>query len=154
MLDSRLRTPVTANLIAEDPGSVLLFHTQHASTRRVDRLQATGVQCQLVNHDTVGRVDVAHCMKMLSSIPVAAVLVEGGASVHGAFVDAKLVDEAYWFMAPRFIGGTSAPTAVGGVGHGSLTDSLDLRFEAVQRHGGDLEIHAVSREAIGVHRPD
>ena len=43
-------------------------------------------------------------------------LVEGGSAVLGSLVDARLIDEAHIFIAPRLIGGNQARTAVGGEG--------------------------------------
>jgi diaminohydroxyphosphoribosylaminopyrimidine deaminase/5-amino-6-(5-phosphoribosylamino)uracil reductase len=154
VLDSELRTPETAQLIRAAPESVVLLHTDRAPEHRRQRLTDLGVSCHAVNQDTHGRVSVAHCMGMLASIPVGAVLVEGGASVHGAFVDGGLVDETFWFVAPRIVGGDSASAAVGGTGHARLAQALQLQIEDVERHGEDLEIHAVSRECAGVYGSD
>ncbi len=154
VLDSELRTPESSRLVREHPESVLLVHTERAPEKRRQRLQALGVSCEIVSQHTDGRVSVAHCMRMLASMMVSAVLVEGGASVHGAFVDAGLVDEAFWFVAPRIIGGTAAPAAVGGTGHGHLAEALQLQIEGVHRHGDDLEVHAVAQESSGVHGTD
>jgi diaminohydroxyphosphoribosylaminopyrimidine deaminase/5-amino-6-(5-phosphoribosylamino)uracil reductase len=51
------------------------------------------------------------------------VLIEGGAGVHGAFVDAGEVDEVHVFVAPLLLGGFG-PGPVGGSGFDRVADGL------------------------------
>jgi diaminohydroxyphosphoribosylaminopyrimidine deaminase/5-amino-6-(5-phosphoribosylamino)uracil reductase len=68
------------------------------------------------------------------------VLVEGGATVAGAFLDAGLVNKVTFFIAPRIIGGTAAPSAIGGAGVEKMSDALELeRINVIQR-GKDIEV--------------
>jgi diaminohydroxyphosphoribosylaminopyrimidine deaminase/5-amino-6-(5-phosphoribosylamino)uracil reductase len=84
---------------------------------------------------------------------VAALLVEGGPTVHGSFNDADLVDEIILFIAPFVIGG-DAPSAVAGTGVATLEAAQRLCFEDIDRHGDDLEIRAVRPEEADVHGVD
>ena len=75
-----------------------------------------------------GRVDIGALLDHLGDRGITALLVEGGATVHGSFFDADLVDEVFFFVAPIIIGG-EAPAAVGGLGVADSRDgaSLSLR---------------------------
>jgi diaminohydroxyphosphoribosylaminopyrimidine deaminase/5-amino-6-(5-phosphoribosylamino)uracil reductase len=84
---------------------------------------------------------------------VAALLVEGGAKVHGSFVDADLVDEVVVFIAPILIGG-AAPAAVAGTGFADLGLAPRFRFEGIELRGDDLELRAVRPETSDVHGAD
>jgi diaminohydroxyphosphoribosylaminopyrimidine deaminase/5-amino-6-(5-phosphoribosylamino)uracil reductase len=84
---------------------------------------------------------------------VAALLVEGGPTVHGSFNDAELVDEVALFIAPFVIGG-GGPSAVAGRGISTLEGAQRLVFEDIERHGEDLEIRAVRPEETDVHGAD
>jgi len=77
--------------------------------------------------------------------------VEGGAAVHGSFVDAGLADELRLFMAPLLIGGSGAPGAVAGVGCARLADARTMVIETVLYHGPDIEVCAVRCEESHVH---
>lgn len=71
---------------------------------------------------------------------IQSVLVEGGATVAGSFLDARLVNKITAFIAPKLVGGANAPTAVAGNGIERMAEALELeRLEVVQR-GRDLEI--------------
>jgi len=98
----------------------------------------------LVESAPVGkRVDLKALLRKLAEMGVRTVFVEGGSSVHGAFVDAALVDKAIFYMAPRLIGGAESYSVVGGAGAKNLTDSLELEsFDSV-KIGSDIKITAL-----------
>jgi diaminohydroxyphosphoribosylaminopyrimidine deaminase / 5-amino-6-(5-phosphoribosylamino)uracil reductase len=78
-------------------------------------------------------------LETLGRRAIQSVLVEGGASVAGAFIDAGLVNKVTFFIAPKIVGG-DAPSAIAGHGVERMTDALELeRIEAVQR-GRDIEV--------------
>jgi diaminohydroxyphosphoribosylaminopyrimidine deaminase/5-amino-6-(5-phosphoribosylamino)uracil reductase len=68
---------------------------------------------------------------------VRGVLVEGGAEVAAAFLDAGLVDRVAMFLAPLLLGGVSAPSAVGGAGR-ELKRAVVLEAVDVRRVGDDV----------------
>lgn len=59
------------------------------------------------------RVDPAEVLADLAARGVRRLLVEGGTSVHTAFLTAGLVDEVQLVVAPFFVGDADAPTFVG-----------------------------------------
>ena len=68
------------------------------------------------------------------------VLVEGGAAIAGSFIDARLANKISFFVAPKIIGGSDAPIAVGGKGIQRMAEALDLERLEVVRHGRDFEV--------------
>ena len=70
---------------------------------------------------------------------------EGGSAVIGSFCDAKLVDEAYFFIAPKIIGGEKAKSAIGGVGISTLPLALSFENITVRKIGTDILLHVISR---------
>jgi diaminohydroxyphosphoribosylaminopyrimidine deaminase/5-amino-6-(5-phosphoribosylamino)uracil reductase len=66
------------------------------------------------------------------------VLVEGGAGVLGAMLDARAIDEVHIFIASALIGGAAAPSAIGGQGAARIADALRLEPPTVSQLGGDL----------------
>ena len=98
-----------------------------------------------------GRVSLTAALKALTREGVGTVLVEGGATVHGSFVDASVVDEVMFFVAPLLLGG-AAPSAVAGNGISELGLAKRLCFESFERIGDDVALRAVAAEVAGVHR--
>ncbi len=154
VLDSRLRTPPGSRLLAERPEEVLLVHVPGAPKERRRELSAAGARLLEVPADAEGRCDVAEALAALARLPVASLLVEGGAEVLGSFVHRRLCDEAVFFVAPLLIGGRGVPCAVGGPGVTHITEALRLEVESVTAVGGDLEIRAATLNDQDVHGLD
>jgi len=92
-----------------------------------------------------GRIPIRRVLAELAAADVQSVLVEGGATVHGAFIAAGLVDRVALFVAPVLLGGGTPIAAGPGL---SLGDALPLGPLAVRSVGADLLITAeVRREA-------
>ena len=153
VLDSKLRTPSDAVIVQRRPEITVIAHTVEASSEDRRRLREAGVELVELRAGDDGRVDIEALLDHLARREVAALLVEGGPTVHGSFSDAELVDEMALFLAPFVIGG-GAPPAVAGRGIATLDAAQRLRFEAVDRHGDDLEIRAVRPEDVDVHGSD
>jgi diaminohydroxyphosphoribosylaminopyrimidine deaminase/5-amino-6-(5-phosphoribosylamino)uracil reductase len=79
-------------------------------------------------------------LKALYDRGVRHVLLEGGPTLAGAFVEARCVDEVIGYLAPLLLGG--GPAALGDAGIGTLADAAMLEVESVSRIGDDLKIVA------------
>lgn len=69
------------------------------------------------------------------------VLVEGGAGLLGAFLDARAVDEWHVFVAPKLIGGERAVPPVGGAGVARLAEALAVVELTAGPCGEDVYLH-------------
>jgi diaminohydroxyphosphoribosylaminopyrimidine deaminase / 5-amino-6-(5-phosphoribosylamino)uracil reductase len=70
-------------------------------------------------------------LRRLARRGITSVLVEGGSTVHGAFLREKLWDELRLFVAPRIFGADAMSWA------GFIGKPLDLRLQAIDRVGTD-----------------
>ena len=142
VLDDAVRLSPTSKLArstAEAP--VIVF----GNADYADALRDQGVE--IVN---LIRGDLRAVLKELSSRSLQSVLVEGGATVAGEFLDAGLVNKVTFFIAPKIIGGTAAPGAIGGAGVERISDALELeRTNAIQR-GKDIEVTGYPRRTKGI----
>lgn len=139
VVDSQARTPVTARILTAGRSErTLIAVTESASRERVRMLEAKGVTVlPLPARD--GRVDLPALLSALAEREVVAVLLEGGATLNAAFLEAGLVDRVCLFVAPLLLGGTGALGLVGGVGR-SLKEAFRLRGVTVRRVGEDFLI--------------
>ncbi len=87
-----------------------------------------------------GESDLRAVLTELGSRSIQSVLVEGGATVAGEFVDAGLVNKVTFFIAPKIVGGTDAPSAVGGRGVETMSNALELENVTVTQRGKDIEV--------------
>jgi len=107
VLDSRLRLSEWSNLAksaAEIP--TLVFSGRPAG----GPLAACGVEIVQVQRDARGRPDIEAVLKELAARGIMRLLVEGGASVHAAFLDRGLADRLEVFSAPAVFGGAGRPS--------------------------------------------
>lgn len=99
--DSRLRLPAAAKLLTV-PGATLVA-TASTDQDRAASLTKAGVELvQLCRAD--GRVDLASLLAHLAQREVNELLVEAGASLSGALLDAGLIDELIVYIAPHVLG--------------------------------------------------
>ena len=92
-----------------------------------------------------GESDLGAVLKELGNRSIQSVLVEGGSTVAGEFVDAGLVNKVTFFIAPKIIGGADAVSAVGGKGVQMMSDALELEKVTVTQRGKDIEVTGYPR---------
>lgn len=79
-------------------------------------------------------------LKALYDRGVRHVLLEGGPTLAGAFVEARCVDEVIAYLAPLLLG--AGPAALGDAGISTIADALTLDVESVSRFGDDVKVVA------------
>ena len=87
-----------------------------------------------------GGNDLSEVLRELAKRSLQSVLIEGGAQIAGAFLDAGLVDKVSFFIAPVIIGGHGARPAIEGVGAERMADALRLEGVEITRRGPDVEV--------------
>lgn len=137
VVDSTLRIPKEARVLHAEPGGVLVATTAAADPDRVSGLRASGVDVEIVNAER-SHVDLGALIALLGARAMVSVLIEGGAGVLGSAFDAGIVDKVVAMLAPRIIGGITAPGAVGGTGVATLAASTLLRDVSTEFAGPDL----------------
>ena len=79
-------------------------------------------------------------LKALHDRGVRHVLLEGGPTLAGAFVEARCVDEVIAYIAPKLLG--AGPSALGDAGISTIADAITLDVDTVTRVGSDVKIVA------------
>lgn len=138
VLDSHLRVPEGAR--------VLDGHTLVATTAAG---AVGGAEVLRLPAGKDGRVPLEDLLDELGKRGILSLLVEGGAETHAAFLAAGLADKVYAYIAPKLIGGRSAPGAVGGEGVASLEDALRVHGTSITSLGDDILISGYMED---VHR--
>jgi 2,5-diamino-6-(ribosylamino)-4(3H)-pyrimidinone 5'-phosphate reductase len=119
VLDSKGQTPPNARVLNGQARTLVFV--------------AKGNQRRMPNAECVeageGRVDLRLALRELAARGVQSVMVEGGATIIGAFLRASLVDELSIFVAPLVVGG-GAPSLV--EGPGAVDAAHVLRMKLVE----------------------
>ena len=138
VLDADLRTPVTAAVLgAESDAGTVIFHAADADPERARALEKRGAELVAVPRHARG-VDAEAVLRALGKRDVVRLLVEGGAHVHGTFLDLGLADRAAIFVAPRIVGDTDAMSFAAGTGVDSIEQAWRLVRTEVRALGPDL----------------
>jgi diaminohydroxyphosphoribosylaminopyrimidine deaminase/5-amino-6-(5-phosphoribosylamino)uracil reductase len=118
VLDSRLGIGPSSRIchLKSSAPTVIIGVEGKSTEDQRQALEASGAKVWFTPPDGQGRVDIEYALRMLGDYGVQSLLVEGGGTVHGAFWDQALVDEAFFYYAPIVIGGKKAWPAIGGSG--------------------------------------
>ncbi|MGM0704197.1 MAG: bifunctional diaminohydroxyphosphoribosylaminopyrimidine deaminase/5-amino-6-(5-phosphoribosylamino)uracil reductase RibD [Pseudomonadota bacterium] len=136
VVDTRLRLPVAAACLRE-PGRTLVATVPGHDAERRERLAAAGAEVRVFPAGEDGRVDLVALLRDLAEREAAnEVLLETGATLAGAMLDAGLVDEMQLFVAPTLLGGEARP----------LFALPGLERMAQQRPLEILDVRAVGRD--------
>ncbi len=108
IVDSQLRLPLAAACLRA-PGRTLIVTTSRDTEKR-GRLIDAGAEVQVLAADAQGRVDLSALLEWLAANEeVNELLVETGATLAGAMLNAGLIDEMQLFVAPTLLGGDARP---------------------------------------------
>lgn len=136
IVDSKLRIPLESQLVHDRSAPTLILTTHDCDANKKAELTALGVEVFEVGDGR--RVDLAQAIKLIGERELASVLVEGGATLGGALLEQHLVDKMILYIAPKIIGGESAPSVwrVGGIPW--MKDAVTFRDISYQQVGQDL----------------
>jgi diaminohydroxyphosphoribosylaminopyrimidine deaminase / 5-amino-6-(5-phosphoribosylamino)uracil reductase len=138
VVDSRLRVPLTARVIAQ----ARLVPTWFLTLRDGDPLRQAafrdcGVELIEIDADDGAGLAMGEGLRALGRRGVTRVLAEGGSRVAASLLRDGLVDRLAWFRAPRLIGGDGTP-AVAAFGLERLDDAPGFERAALVEAGEDV----------------
>jgi diaminohydroxyphosphoribosylaminopyrimidine deaminase/5-amino-6-(5-phosphoribosylamino)uracil reductase len=145
VLDSMARTPLEARVFSPAlrerplPGQTLLATTSLAPPLRLASLRERGVDVLEVPAAD-GRVPLDRLLDELGRRGVTSLLVEGGSRVHWSFLSQGLADYLMVYIAPKAVGGQTAPGPVGGSGLQRMADAWTMAQPRWTPLGPDLLI--------------
>jgi diaminohydroxyphosphoribosylaminopyrimidine deaminase/5-amino-6-(5-phosphoribosylamino)uracil reductase len=139
VLDPELQTPVSAKMLLQ-PGPVLLICGDEARLR-AGPLEATGAQIVTLPVEN-DRLDLHEVLRLLAAEEVNEVLLESGAVLAGAMLEAGLIDELIVYLAPHIMGNSARgllhlPELL------QMSDRIPLTFKEIRQVGEDIRITAM-----------
>jgi len=140
VLDSTLRMKPSVRMLSL-PGRTLIFTTREDKPHRMQALRDAGATV-VVQDGQNERLDLKQVLSFLAKEEsINEVLLEAGATLNGAFVEAGYIDEFLIYMAPSFMG--SGARGLFNTPHiEGLSDQVKLQINEVRQLGGDIRIRA------------
>jgi len=140
IVSARGRLPRGAQVLTDaQRGMTVIATSGRCPARRREEWSAAGAQVWTLPA-TAGGVDLGALLARLHGAGCLHAVCEGGGELAAALVRAGLVDEYWFFVAPRLLGGGGVP-AIGGRGW-PLRAAPALRIVACERVGADVLIRA------------
>jgi diaminohydroxyphosphoribosylaminopyrimidine deaminase / 5-amino-6-(5-phosphoribosylamino)uracil reductase len=110
VVDSRLRLPLKSKLVRSASGDVVVFTRQPSDSARARALIRAGVEVVRVL-GRGGRVDLRRVIHELGKRQILNLMIEAGAKLNGAALEAGIVDKMILFYTPRIMGTGGVPMA-------------------------------------------
>ncbi|MGW2671510.1 bifunctional diaminohydroxyphosphoribosylaminopyrimidine deaminase/5-amino-6-(5-phosphoribosylamino)uracil reductase RibD [Streptomyces sp. NPDC001272] len=142
VLDARAGLLPTARVL-DDAAPTLIVTGEDADTRHLPGADLL----RLPLHE--GRIPLHRLLTELYARGVRSVLLEGGPTLAGAFLEAGAVDRVIGYIAPALLG--AGPAALAGAGITTIAHAVRLDITEAVRSGTDLRITAVPANAPKEH---
>ncbi len=135
VLDSRLRLPLTANLLKTTSDPPVVCTRENPDGERVKALTEAGALVITLASNSRGQVSLNAFLDKLGEMGIKSIMIQGGSRVITSFLLARLANYIVLTVVPVFVGGMRAVSELG--------QSDPQRFLRVQSpghewHGGDL----------------
>ena len=137
ILDSTLRVPLDSKIVTDGLAKTWIFTAKTYNEEAKKKLEERGIS---IFHTTGERhVNPNDVVRILGEKLVSSVLIEGGGSIHAAFLENQLVDKVEIYIAPKLIGGKQAPTFLEGTGVELMRDAVELDDMRITQIGKDFK---------------
>ena len=110
VVDSRLRMPLKSKLVKSAKGDLVIFTTRPADSPKARALVSAGADVVRVPAKR-GHADLHAVVRELGRRDILNVLLEAGAELNGAALQAGIVDKMILFYAPKIMGTGGVPMA-------------------------------------------
>ncbi len=139
ILDTHLRTPIGANIIKDNEAPTWLITGCGVPPEKEAAFKTAGID--IIKMPTP-KISIKELLSVLGERGITSLFVEGGAEVHGSFLKEKAFQQVITYIAPKLIGGKTAPVSFGGIGLEKISDAVSLSIKEVAKIGSDLRIIA------------
>lgn len=138
VLDSSLRTPISAKLFETDPSRLLFFADASVSTQKIEIIRGKGAFVETLPNL---RDNPARVLEKLAEFGVNYLMVEGGSGIVSSILRAGLADSLSLFIAPKIMG--SGKGFADALHFDSMQDLIELKHVTTKQSGSDIWLEGV-----------
>ncbi len=142
VLDTNLLTPFDSQIVRDGLAPTWIVTGCGADEKVIDQFEKSGIKVLVMDEP---EISINKMLKVLGKKGITSLYVEGGAEIHGSFLVEKAFQQVITYIAPKLIGGRSAPTTFRGEGIANISDTLDLKLKSVTMIGEDIRIIAIPK---------
>jgi diaminohydroxyphosphoribosylaminopyrimidine deaminase / 5-amino-6-(5-phosphoribosylamino)uracil reductase len=142
IIDGQGKIPEDALVVSSAKDTLTIVATTDViSLDKSQSLSDAGVEVFMVPRVN-GRIDLRKLLRELGTRGLCSIMLEAGAALATAFISEGLVDKYVIFIAPKLIGGDTAPSLMGGPGIDDINQAIKLKFAEYKQVGEDLYVEA------------
>ncbi|MGA1867142.1 MAG: bifunctional diaminohydroxyphosphoribosylaminopyrimidine deaminase/5-amino-6-(5-phosphoribosylamino)uracil reductase RibD [bacterium] len=144
IIDNLLKIPLGARIFTQEAkgeGSEnIIVTTCKASQEKIKRFEEQGSRIIQIHTKRKNSVDFGIVLDQLGKLSLTSIMIEGGHGINAAALEACVVDKVIIFIAPKIIGGKTAPGIVSGEGIAYLKDAVCVHDMEIRRFENDFMI--------------
>jgi diaminohydroxyphosphoribosylaminopyrimidine deaminase/5-amino-6-(5-phosphoribosylamino)uracil reductase len=137
VIDSKLKVPESHHLFDASVPTIVIYDLSISDIP--EYLNREGIILVPVDIALAKR-KFSVIIEKLKSLSIRRVLIEGGSEVIASALFSKTVNDIYFFIAPKIVGGKNAVPVVGGMGVKKILNSLIVKHMKARKIGRDLLI--------------
>jgi diaminohydroxyphosphoribosylaminopyrimidine deaminase/5-amino-6-(5-phosphoribosylamino)uracil reductase len=146
ILDSHLRLPHSSRVVETAKNDVLVL-CSFAEEKKKRAIEALGIGVEQISPPMRdGRPDMRGVVRRLGELALASLLIEGGAMVNWAALDAEVVDKVFLYYAPKILAGTGSVPFAGGSGYRHIGEAAHVKSFRLHRFGEDFAVEGYLRD--------
>ena len=135
IVDSKLQIPLGANILQNTSQCLVVY--ADAEPQNLQQFTSAGIETlQLANSD--GKGDLALLLQELGRRQCNEVMIESGAHLIGAFIEAELIDELYLYMATTLLGTDARGLAT--LSWTKMNQQLRMNLIDMRKVGDDIRL--------------
>lgn len=138
VLDTRLSIPLESALVRYGK-KTLIITSDLVDLSRIRPYESGGanvIRCPTKN----GRIDLSKCLEILGEMGIQSVLLEGGPTLLGSFVEERLINKFYIFVSPKLLAGDDGYPMIKRKGPLEISSCMELEYTEFLMLGDDLLI--------------
>jgi len=140
IVDTNLDLPLSSQIVrSANELPSLVFCSELANKDKDAQLTANG--CEIIRLPLEnGLVPLNNVLEHIGSRGICSLLVEGGGEINASLLEKQMLDKVYCFIAPKIIGGRTAPSPIGGLGLNKMQDAWELQSIDIKKLQRDILI--------------
>ncbi|MSO19241.1 MAG: bifunctional diaminohydroxyphosphoribosylaminopyrimidine deaminase/5-amino-6-(5-phosphoribosylamino)uracil reductase RibD [Acidobacteria bacterium] len=156
VMDSHLRIPLTAKMLSNVNDDLMILCAAAADPAKRRALEHRGVEVHVApSADGASgqnaRPELRVVLQELARRQMTSVMIEAGAALNGAALEAGIVDKIFFYYAPKLLGGYDALPVAGGRGIRAMRDALDVKHIVHHQFGDNFAIEGYLKDVYGNH---
>ena len=100
IIDTNLKTPEDSKLVKYSKNDLIIF-TNILKSNKISQFKNKGINVIYINKNEKGLLEIKEILSFLNKMNINRLLIEGGSTLSGSFVEKKLVNLIYWFSSKK-----------------------------------------------------